>query len=409
MNTSRMIVLVAGWCLGLAAPSVWSAQPVVAPSAPAQQATQVDRSAAARAIIKKVFDEQNLVGLSVVIADDGKPVFEHHAGFADREANVPASAETMYRWASISKPVTATAAMQLVEAGKLDLDTDVRVLVPEFPQKPWPITARQLLCHQGGIVHYDNGPVITEPGPSLAESLHPYEDVIVALSKFRKSKLVNEPGTKYAYTTHGYMLLAAVVERAAGGVDAKQASVVKFWPLVKEKIATPAGMTTFQPDYQWVKIDHRAVGYRKPKAKSTEEGKGDEMVRSTDTDVSWKLGGGGFISTVGDLSRYSVALMDGKLVKPETFARMCTAQKLRNGNATTYGLGLTVGSLAGKPTASHSGSQEKTATYLLMIPGEQLSVSVMCNTEGSSLDKLAKSLAAEWMGVAVEKPAAEKK
>lgn len=388
------------WSLSLIASFLVGGSAFAQPAVPTTAAPAVDHGESTRTLVAAEVEKQKLVAISVVVARNGKAVFEQHVGFEDREAKVAAGPTTMYRWASISKPVTATAAMQLVEAGKLDLAADVRVLVPEFPEKPWPITAGELLCHQGGVVHYDNGPVITEPGPSLAETLHPYEDIVVGLGKFRKSKLVCEPGTKYSYTTYGYMLLGAVVERAAGGVDASRNSVVKFWPLVRERIAGPAGMATFQPDYQWVPIPHRAVGYVKSKAGVVE--------RSTDTDVSWKLPGGGFISTAGDLSRFSVALMDGKLVKPETFVLMRTAQKLKGGGSTGYGLGLNVGTLRGRPTASHSGSQEKTATFMLMLPEDHLSVVLMSNTEGASLGPLANAVATEWLnGGEALKPSAQ--
>ena len=384
-------------------PGAWAQPAAAPPGEPAPVASAVDRGAATRALAATELERQKLVGLSVAVARDGKVVLEEHLGFEDREAKVPAGAATMYRWASISKPVTAAAAMQLVEAGRLDLDADVRTLVPEFPEPvytPQPksgapdvvavqaspvrcvVTMRQLLCHQGGIVHYGNGKVVKlRASEGVA---NPYADVVRALDTFKQSPLVCEPGTKYSYTTHGYILASAVVERAAGR---------SFWAQVRERIAVPAGMTTFRPDYQWEKIEHRAVGYRK--------GAGGEMVRSTDTDVSWKLGGGGFISTAGDLARFGTALMGGKLVKPETFVRMRTAQRLANGDATTYGLGLGVGRLADRDTASHSGSQEKAATYLLMMPGEGLAVAVMCNTEGASLGKLAESVAKAWLTAAV--------
>jgi len=272
-----------------------------------------------------------------------------------------------------------------VEAGKLELDADVRSLVPEFPQKPWPITVKQLLCHQGGVVHYTNGKVIALPPPKSPE--HPYQDVVRALDTFKESDLVCEPGTKYSYTTHGYMLAGAAVQSAAGR---------GFWTLVREWIATPAGMTTFRPDYQWEGIEHRAVGYRKNAA--------GEVEPSTNTDVSWKLPGGGFISTVSDLSRFSSALMAGALVTPESFKAMRIAQKLRGGEPTTYGLGLGIGTLRGRATASHGGAQEKTATYLLMLPDERFSVAVMSNTEGASLGKLAEALAVEWLGLPSDEP-----
>jgi len=356
--------------------------PATIGSPPATVSTTAGHAAVADGLIAKAFESQKLVAISVVVAKDGSAVYQQHIGFEDREAHVPAGAATMYRWASISKPVTATVTMMMLEAGKFELDADVRTLVPEFPAKPWVVTPRQLLGHLGGIVHYDNGKVVALPVPATPE--HPYADVVKALDTFKESPLVCEPGTKYSYTTHGYMLLGACVERASG---------IRYWTLVKDWIVPGAEMTTFRPDYQWEKIEHRAVGYRK-------DAKG-EMVKSTDTDVSWKLPGGGFISTVGDLSRFSSALMDGKLVRPETFALMRTPQTLKSGEKTGYGLGLSIGTLGDRATVSHAGAQEKSSTYLLMLPEEKLSVAIMSNTEGASLGQLAEAIAAEWLGVKV--------
>ncbi|MFZ4573850.1 MAG: serine hydrolase domain-containing protein [Phycisphaerales bacterium] len=345
--------------------------------APKPQATVAPSSDAVDRIVLEQVKAQSLVGISVACARDGTIVLERHYGFEDRAQKVPASGETMYRWASISKPVTSVAAMQLVETGKLSLDADARSIVNEFPEKPWTITICQLLCHQGGIVHYTNGEVVRLPTPK--SPAHPYEDVVVALDTFKMSPLVCEPGTKYSYSTHGYMLVAAAVQRAGGE---------PFWQQVRSRIAEPAGMKSFRPDYQWESIPHRAVGYR---------ALAGVVVESTDTDVSWKLGGGGFISNVGDLSRFSIALMDDRLVRPETFVRMRERQPLRDGSKTGYGLGLDIGSFRGRPTCAHSGSQEKAATFLLMAPEDGLSVAIMCNTEGASLRDLARDLLGEML------------
>jgi CubicO group peptidase (beta-lactamase class C family) len=83
---------------------------------------------------------------------------------------------------------------------------------------------------------------------------------------------------------------------------------------------------------------------------------------------------------------------------------MWTPQKTKDGLATNYGMGLGVGKLDNKPTASHSGSQEKTATMMLMVPGDRLTVAIMSNTEGASLGRLADELAAEWLGVTLAAP-----
>lgn len=332
------------------------------------------------AFIEAAIREQQIVGISVAVAKEGKIVLERHYGFEHRENKVPAGPQTMYRWASISKPVTAVAAMQLVEAGKLDLEADVRTIVPAFPEKPWNITVRQLLCHQGGIVHYSNGTVTALPVP--ASPPNPYQDVVLALDTFKMSPLVCEPGTKYSYTTHGYMLAGAAVQLAGGD---------GFWNQVRTRIAEPAGMTSFRPDYQWEQIPNRTRGYRKIAG---------VVVPSTDTDVSWKLAGGGFTSTVGDLSRFSIALMDNTLLKAESFAAMRKRQTLRDGTRTDYGLGLRIGRRGRTATCLHSGSQEKAATLLIMAPASKASVAIMCNTEDTELGGLARDILGSALGEA---------
>ena len=154
---------------------------------------------------------QELVGLAVGVIVDGRVVYTQGYGWADREMKVPVTRKTMYRWASISKSLTALAAMQLWEREQLDLVADVRKLVPEFPAKAAPISIRHLLCHQGGIVHYTNGPVVVTL--RRYEQPNPFESVLLALDTFKNSPVVNAPGEKYAYTTHGFILLSAAVER----------------------------------------------------------------------------------------------------------------------------------------------------------------------------------------------------
>src|ERR1043165_6281417 len=162
-----------------------------APDLKARVHTRLEREVAAQAI----------VGISVAVGESDHLILSDSIGFEDREAAIPVTNSTMYRWASVSKPMTAVVVMQLAHEKKLDLDADVRTLVPEFPEQPWPVTARQLLCHQGGIVHYSNGKV-TKTERTYATP-HPFEDVVLALDAFNAYPLLSDPGTKYSYTTHG--------------------------------------------------------------------------------------------------------------------------------------------------------------------------------------------------------------
>lgn len=335
--------------------------------------------------INREVEAQNIVGISIALVRDGRIVHTQHFGWEDRENQIPASDDTMYRWASISKPLTAIVAMQLWEKGRMDLDCDIRQYISEFPppadQKL--ITSRQLLCHQGGIVHYTNGPVIKTPRPDLNGR---YFDIIDALDTFKESPLVAIPGEAYSYTTHGYILLGAAVQRAGDQPYPEQ---------VRDRITQPLGMTTLQPDYQWEVIPHRAVGYRQARRRPAAEGEAEapvQMITSTNTDVSWKLAGGGWISNVSDLALLGLGMLEHKLVTPETRELMWTRQQTADGATTSYGLGFQIAQLDGELLVSHGGSQEKSRTLLTMLPGHNAAVAIMCNTEGTNLTPLGRDL-----------------
>lgn len=325
------------------------------------------------AAVQREFERQELVGLSVAIVHDHDVVYTHHLGFEDREQHVATSAATMYRLASISKPLTAVVAVQLAHEGKLALDRDVREYVPEFPSKPFTITSRELLCHQGGIVHYTNGPVIQTP--ARTDVAHPYEDAVDALATFAASPLVCEPGTQYSYSTHGYVLLGAVLQRASG---------TPFEDLVAQRIVRPLGLETLRPDKQWVAIPHRTVGYQRNDAHA--------IVPSVDSDVSWKLAGGGFIACVADLVQFGSGMLNDRLVDRATREEMWTRQSTKSGTVTDYGLGFRIDTYRGRRLVMHSGSQEKTRTRLLILPEDGFVIALMCNSEWADLQPLGQQL-----------------
>lgn len=360
----------------LIAPAAHAGAPVL--DDPAPLAAPLTDAISAR-ITREVHDQQ-IVGISIALVKDGRIIHTWHVGWEDREKEIPATDATMYRWASISKPLTAIVAMQLWEQDRLDLDADVRLLTPEFPvprhaDQQHIITTRQLLSHQGGIVHYTNGPVINTPRPDLNGR---YFDIIDALDTFKSSPLVNAPGENYSYTTHGYILLGALVQRAGDQPYPEQ---------VRQRIILPLGMTTLQPDYQWEEIPNRTIGYRR-------RGTGDtqQIIPSTNTDVSWKLAGGGWISNVNDLALLATGMLNHQLVKPHTRTLMWTRQATASGEVTGYGLGFQIGALDGRPMVSHGGSQEKTRTLLAMLPDSRTAVAIMCNTEDTNLTPLARDL-----------------
>src|SRR4051812_24334150 len=162
----------------------------------AQQAA--DATARVDAAVSEFQSKHLAPAITVAVAVDGKIVYSKAVGMADLENNVKATPETLIRTGSIAKPISAAAALTLVDAGKLDLDAPVQKYCPAFPQKQWTITTRQVLGHLSGIRHYR--------GDDFASTKH-YASMTDSLAMFANDPLLFEPGTKYQYSTYGYTLL----------------------------------------------------------------------------------------------------------------------------------------------------------------------------------------------------------
>jgi CubicO group peptidase (beta-lactamase class C family) len=248
---------------------------------------QEDHAAKLRAFeqfAEEAMRAQKMPGLSVAVMH-GDFRWSRGFGFADVENEVPARADSSYRMASVTKPMTAVAVLKLFEEGKIDLDAEVQTYVPYFPRKAHPVTVRQLLAHQGGISHYrdyDKEGRIREP-KSTRE----------ALEIFANFDLVNEPGTAYRYTSYGYNLLGAVIEGASGK---------SYGEYMRETVWTPLGMTSTRLDDPRALIPHRVTGYVLEKG---------ELRRSEYVDISSRFAAGGTRSTVGDMIRFIEGIANG--------------------------------------------------------------------------------------------------
>lgn len=310
---------------------------------------------AIRAMIPDGMSRFGIPGLSLAVAGSGTVRFEAAFGFADVENEVRARPETVYRLASVSKPITATAVMKLAQDGRLDLDAPAWRYCPDFPEKPWPVTCRQLLCHQGGIRHYRPG---EQPMTRRATSLTD------GLALFRDDPLEFEPGTKVLYTTYGYTLLGCAAAVAAGR---------PFLPLLQQAVFEPARMTATRVEDVRELIPDRAQGY-------VRDGYG-RLLNSALADMSYKVPGAGLCSTAPDVARFGAALLAGRLVSRETLRQMLTRQKTRDGRETGFGLGLSVGTRGGRVEAWHTGGHERVSAVLYLRPDDGLTVVILANLE----------------------------
>jgi CubicO group peptidase (beta-lactamase class C family) len=322
-------------------------------------------------------------GLSLAIAVDNKIRYAKGFGLADVENSLPAKETTVYRTASIAKSMTATALMQLVEQGKIDLDAPIQKYCPAFPEKAQIITARLLLAHQSGIRHYKNR--------QEAASTEHYSSIVDSLKIFKDEPLLFEPGAKYSYTTYGYSVLGCAIEGASG---------LKYEAYMAKNIFQPAGMTSTRADDVFAIIANRARGYIKVDIGSLlmlSEGarkqvKVGDVINAPLHDTSAKVPGGGLVSTAVDLVRFAIAVNTKRLVKPTTLEQMWTEQKARDGKETRYGFGWGINQANGQRMIIHNGGQAGTRTDLRLFPEKGIVIAVMTNLSDAPIEQMIKGI-----------------
>jgi serine beta-lactamase-like protein LACTB len=348
--------------LSVALPGAAADSPAAPPRLSAAGSLPGDTVDAIRAVIPDAMSRLGIPGLSLAVAEAGRIRLETALGYADVENAVRAKPETVYRLASVSKPMTAVAVMKLAEQGRVDLDVPAWRYCPDFPEKPWPVTSRQLLCHQGGVRHYRPGEQpLTRRFTSLTEGL----------ALFRDDPLEFEPGTKVLYSTYGYTVLGCVAAVAARR---------PFPSLLQETVFGPAGMTTARIDDVRELIPGRAQGYVRDAM--------GRLLNSALADMSGKVPGAGLCATAGDVARFGAAFLSGGLVSPETREQMLTPQKTRDGRATGFGLGFRLGERGGQREAWHTGGHERVSTVLYLRPDAGLAVAILANLERVQQDIL---------------------
>jgi CubicO group peptidase (beta-lactamase class C family) len=338
-----------------------------------------DRQAAIEGAISKFMAASNTPGVSAAVVQDGEFVWSAGFGMADLENSVPATSETLYRLGSISKPITATAAMELWERGKLDLDAPVQKYCPAFPQKPWPITTRQLLGHLGGIRYYNVPEVpysVSQADPEVGNTRHFENGIEGGLKFFANDPLVAQPGTHFNYSTQGYTLVGCAIEGASGETYADY---------VRENVLIPAGMLQTRPDDRFAIIPRRTRFYSKDESGAT--------VNAEFLDSSYKVPGGGLLSSASDMARFEVAILTDRLVKNATRDMMWTPQMPSDGlGRMVYGLGWQLGATDDVKDVGHGGGQQGTSTMMLIAPDARAGVVVLTNSDASGASGLATQL-----------------
>ena len=318
----------------------------------------------ADSILAESIELKEHVGVTAGIYVNGKELWSKGAGWRDEAAGLPAKANMVHRIASISKPMTAIAVLQLYEQGKIDLDAPIQKYIPEYPQKEkGSFTVRQLLTHTSGTAHYKSG--------TDGFSLKNFPSLNDAMKRFWERDLIGKPGEVYQYSTYGYVVLGVVIERLSG---------MEYEAYMKKYVWGPIGMTNTYIERKGREIANTSALYKR-----TDKG---ELKKDLKTNISMKIPGGGIISTASDLLKFGEAILENKLIKPETFELMITNPGIRKGG-NPYGMGWFLykdetdrrGRIIG-----HSGSQAGCSSQLMILLDKKVVVAVIGNTRKSYND-----------------------
>jgi serine beta-lactamase-like protein LACTB, mitochondrial len=320
---------------------------------------------------------QNLPGLSVAVGAGGEIVWAEGFGWADIEKKLPVGPGMRFRTGGVSMALTSAAVGLLLEKDKLHLDAEIQTYVPAFPEKQWPVTLRQLMGHVAGV-REDGG----DEEPLYSERCERTSD---GLKRFADIPLQYEPGTRYHYSTLGWILVSAAVESAANE---------PFFAFMRTQIFKPTGMADTTPDSATEPIPDRVTFYF-PRF-GGDPRYGPDLMR--EGDYACFAGAGAFLSTPTDLVRFGLAIDNGKLLQPATVKTLQTSQRLASGNETGYGLGwdLQPASAAGEATRSvgHDGEFFMGgSSSILTFPERGIVVAVMTNTSFADMSSVASKIA----------------
>lgn len=351
-------------CLVLAFVS-WSGGLTPVVGAPLDTAVTRSRSLIEKDIAPKV------PGMSITVAIGGRIVWSEGFGYADVAAKQAATPTTRFRVGSVSKPITAAGLVLLVERGRLDLDAPIQRYIADYPDKGAVITTRQLAGHLSGIRHYQGREALLNK---------PFASVRAGLAIFENDPLEAPPGTKYIYSTYGWSVISAVMERAADE---------EFVAYMQASVFTPLAMNDTRADRAKVADPQRTHFYNADAA--------GKFVEAPPVDSSYKWAGGGYLSTTEDLVRFGSAHLRSGFFKPETVRLLFTAQKTKDGKTTGYGVGWSVGKdKAGHPIFHHGGNSIGGTTELLLHPSTQTVVAIVCNLSQANFIKAPANQIAEY-------------
>lgn len=307
---------------------------------------------------------------AVLLKVGGAPILCKGYGESDRDRHIANSEESRFRLGSMNKMFTATAALQLVQNSGLDLQTPVGAILADYPEPTTAakITIHHLLSHTSGLGNIW-GPGFDAHRLEL-RTCRDYVDLFGA----RTPEF--EPGSRYAYSNFGYILLGRILEVVSG---------MDYYELVRSNVFIPIGMEATDSLPETANVPGRAIGYMR----------GSEGWRPNTETLPYRgtPAGGGY-STVGDLDRFATALMNNRLLDAR-HTDLLTTGKVDAGEGMRYGYGFMEEVDRGLTRIGHTGGAPGMACLFFVYPDTDWLVIVLSNRDAPAAKMVAAFIVAQ--------------
>jgi D-alanyl-D-alanine carboxypeptidase len=311
-------------------------------SVPAVNAADLD------SLIERVVKEKQLVGVSVGVMQDGKVVLAKGYGLRSLEPKEPVTPTTMFPVGSVTKQFTCSATLLLAEDGKLSMRDPVAKYVPTATRAN-DITLLDLGQHVSGYRDY-------YPLDFVDREMQKPESADTIIARYATRPLDFDPGTRWSYSNTNFLILGKAIEQASGQKEGE---------FLKQRIFTPLGMTrtAFDPpsaDTGMIK-GYTSYALAAPSIVVPEA-------------TGWVGAAGAIWSTPTDLLKWDLALMDGKVLKPASYAMLTTPRTLADGRTTGYGCGMGVQSQGRALIFQHGGAVAGAVAQNMLIPAARSAI-----------------------------------
>jgi len=310
----------------------------------------------------------HIPGMQIAVSHKGELVWSEGFGNSNLELETPVSCTSKFRIASVSKPITAVLTAYLYQNGEMAIDSSVNQYLGGISNANWDFTVRQLMCHAAGVRHY------------LAKDtsfIKCHNNIQKGLNIVKTDSLLYEPGSKFSYSSYGYNIIGAYIEKVTEQT---------FDELLRDSLFVPLNMPNSTIDDPYSLIPNRTSAYQ-----LNEDG---EITNASFFDNRYKIPAGGMLSTAEDLIQFGNALLYGEYLTESSIKLLFTPYKYKDEKESDTGFGwITTHDDNGNKLYGHLGGTTGGCSAIMIYPEKELVIAWLGNLDADWSDVPTKTIA----------------